>query len=209
MAPGAETLLTFAVASVLLALAPGPDNLFVLAQSALQGRGAGLLVTLGLCSGLLVHTLAVAAGVAVVFQTSLLAFTLLKVIGAFYLLYLAILAWRAAATPLPAGEVVKVTGAALYRRGVVMNVTNPKVSLFFLAFLPQFTDPAQGHIPLQVALLGAVFILVTILVFGAIALLAGELGVWLRRSPRIQSRLQHLSAVLFVTLALGLLLTSR
>jgi threonine/homoserine/homoserine lactone efflux protein len=209
MAPGAETLLTFAAASALLALVPGPDNLFVLAQSALQGRAAGLLVTLGLCSGLLVHTLAVAAGVAVIFQTSLLAFTVLKGVGALYLLYLAVLAWRTATTPLPMGGNCRIDAAALYRRGVVMNVTNPKVSLFFLAFLPQFTDPSQGSVPQQVALLGGVFILITILVFGGIALLAGELGVWLRRSTQWQRRLQQLSAFLFVALALSLLLASR
>ena len=129
-----DTLVTFFSASVLLGLAPGPDNLFVLTQSALRGRGAGLLVTLGLCTGLIAHTAAVSLGVAAVFQTSALAFTLLKLVGAGYLLWLAWQAFRAAAAALPTGRAA-LAGWALYRRGIVMNVTNPKVSIFFLAFL--------------------------------------------------------------------------
>jgi len=207
--PPVDMLLAFLLASILLALAPGPDNLFVLAQSALFGPRAGLLVTLGLCSGLVLHTLAVAAGIAVVFSRSDFAFTALKMAGAGYLLYLAVQAWRAGSLPVPGGGSGAIAPAALYRRGVVMNVTNPKVSLFFLAFLPQFADPHSGSVPLQVASLGGVFIVVTIGVFGAIALVAGRLGAWLQRSPRWQQVLHRLTAVLFVLLAGSLLLATR
>jgi len=209
MFPATETLLFFAGTSLLLALAPGPDNLFVLAQSALYGPRAGLLVTLGLCSGLVAHTLAVAGGVAVLFASSPLAFMLLKVVGSLYLFYLAYGAWRAGAEPATAGAVPAQPSGALYRRGVVMNVTNPKVSLFFLAFLPQFTDPQRGQVPLQVATLGGVFILATILVFGGIALMAGKVGAWLQRSSRARQLLQRSSAVLFAVLATSVLLAAR
>ncbi len=196
--------LVFFGASVLLGLAPGPDNLFVLTQSALRGSRAGLLVTLGLSTGLLVHTSAVAFGVAVIFATSAVAFTALKLVGAAYLLYLAWGALRAGATRLGAGKAAELTGLQLYRRGIFMNVTNPKVSIFFLAFLPQFADPARGPVALQIILLGAIFIVATLLVFGGIALLAGYIGEWLKRSDQAQLWLNRITGVLFIGLALRL-----
>lgn len=199
-----ETLAAFFGASVVLALAPGPDNIFVLTQSALRGRTAGLLVTLGLCTGLLVHTTAVALGVAVVFQASALAFTALKLFGAGYLLYLAWQAFCASAQKISAGQKEELSYGRLYRRGIIMNVTNPKVSIFFLAFLPQFADPTRGPLTLQMLLLGGVFIVSTILVFGSIALLAGSIGGWLSRSPKTQVVMNRLAGAVFVGLALKL-----
>jgi threonine/homoserine/homoserine lactone efflux protein len=204
-----STLLLFTSASLLLALAPGPDNIFVLTQSALKGRLVGLVVTLGLCTGLIVHTSAVALGVAAVFQASALAFDLLKYAGAAYLLYLAWGAFRAGASVLSSESDQEISLARYYLRGIVMNVTNPKVSIFFLAFLPQFTRPEQGHLPLQMLVLGGVFILATLLVFGAISLLAGVLGQWLRRSARAQQLLNKTAAVVFAALALKLAAASR
>ena len=204
-----ESLVTFFAASVLLALAPGPDNIFVLTQSALHGQLAGLLVTLGLCTGLIVHTTAVAFGVAVIFQASALAFTALKLCGAGYLLYLAWGAWRATATKISANSGVALSLGKLYRRGIIMNVTNPKVSIFFLAFLPQFADPGRGSLTLQMVLLGGVFILATILIFGAIALLAGTLGSWLTRSDKAQIIMNRVASLVFVALALKLATTQR
>lgn len=204
-----STLLLFTSASLLLALAPGPDNLFVLTQAALKGRLVGLVVTLGLCTGLIVHTSAVALGVAAVFQASALAFNLLKYAGAAYLLYLAWGAFRAGASVLSSESDQEISLARYYLRGIVMNVTNPKVSIFFLAFLPQFTRPEMGSLPLQMLVLGAVFILATLLVFGAISLLAGVLGQWLRRSARAQQLLNKTAAVVFAALALKLAAASR
>lgn len=204
-----DALIPFALASLLLALAPGPDNLFVLTESALSGPLAGLAVTLGLCTGLLLHTSAVALGVAAIFQVSALAFTLLKLVGAGYLLYLAWQAWRAPAASLPTAAATPPALGRLYRRGIVMNVTNPKVSIFFLAFLPQFADPARGPIWLQIGLLGGVFILSTIVVFGAIAGLAGSLGQWLRRRPGVQRLMNRLAGLVFLGLALKLATARR
>lgn len=203
-----QTLLAFAGASLLLALLPGPDNIFVLMQSALRGRLAGFLVVLGLCTGLVVHTTAVALGVAVIFKTSLLAFTVLKIAGACYLAYLAWLAWRAPVAGLQAG-VQAAPLRSLYLRGIVMNVTNPKVSIFFLAFLPQFADPAQGSITAQMCLLGGVFMACTLLVFGGIALLAGTVSAWFSRSARVQRGLNRLAGVIFLGLALKLMTTRQ
>ena len=203
-----EIVMAFFSASILLGLAPGPDNIFVLTQSALRGRVTGLVVVLGLCTGLILHTTAVALGVAVIFQTSAVAFTALKFIGAGYLLYLAWRAFRATAQTIQ-GEGPGACGYwGYYCRGIIMNGTNPKVSLFFLAFLPQFADPDRGPVVYQMLLLGGVFIVATILVFGSIALLAGTLGQWLNRSQRVQLILNRLAGTVFAVLAIKLA-TSR
>lgn len=204
-----STVILFFGAAVLLALAPGPDNIFVLTQAALRGRAAGIFVTLGLCTGLIVHTTAVALGVAAIFQASALAFTLLKFIGAAYLLYLAWQAFHAGAASLGTGNSKVLTPSQLYRRGIIMNVTNPKVSIFFLAFLPQFTDPLRGSIAVQMILLGLLFILATILIFGGISLIAGTLGQWLGRSPKAQLIMNRVAGTIFTALALRLATVSR
>ena len=206
-----DNLVVFATAVIALGLAPGPDNIFVLTQSALFGRKAGLVVTLGLCTGLLGHTAAVAFGVAVIFQTSQLAFTILKFVGAGYLLYLAWGAFRAGSSYIKLQDEQKNGPSlmALYRRGIVMNITNPKVAIFFLAFLPQFADPSHGSLTLQLLLLGVLFIPCTILVFGGIAFGAGFLGGWLRTNPRAQMIMNRVAGLVFVGLALRLATTQR
>ena len=203
-----DTLSLFSAAAVALALAPGPDNIFVLTQSALYGRRAGFLVTLGLCTGIMFHTAAVAFGVAAIFAASALAFNLLKVVGAGYLLYLAWGAFRAGATSVD-GEGTGLSGGRLYGRGVVMNITNPKVAIFFLAFLPQFADPTYGSLSGQMMVLGALFIVVTFLVFGGVAWFAGFLGDFLRRSERAQIIMNRVAGVIFVGLAARLLTANR
>jgi len=204
-----ETALTFFTASAILALAPGPDNIFVLTQSALYGKASGLWVTLGLCTGLIVHTTAVALGVAVIFQVSAVAFSILKTVGACYLLYLAWHAFRASAARLDSGENRDISFSRLYRRGIIMNVTNPKVSIFFLAFLPQFADPGRGSLTLQIILLGFIFFLSTVLIFGSVALLAGTLGEWLNKSSKAQLVLNRVAGTVFIALALKLITTQR
>lgn len=204
-----EALITFFTASVLLALAPGPDNIFVLTQSALRGKSAGIVVMFGLCTGLIAHSSAVAFGVAVIFQTSAIAFSILKFAGAAYLLYLAWQAFRASAEKIEGRPDGPVNHWQLYRRGIIMNITNPKVSLFFLAFLPQFADPSRGPVALQILLLGGLFIVATILIFGSIALLAGTLGEWLNRSARVQKILNRVAGAVFVGLALKLATIKR
>lgn len=199
-----ESLTTFVIASVLLALVPGPDNIFVLTQSSVNGHKAGLLVTLGLCTGLIFHTTAVALGITAVLKTSYVAFTVLKIAGAMYLLYLAWRAFHASSEEINTGQSREVAGIKYYLRGVIMNVTNPKVSIFFLAFLPQFADPSRGPVIQQIFFLGMVFILVTLLVFGGIALLAGAVGAWLTNTPRAQTMMNRIAGAVFVAMALKL-----
>ncbi|MCB1672667.1 MAG: LysE family translocator [Gammaproteobacteria bacterium] len=204
-----ETALLFFSASCTLALVPGPDSLFVLTQSALHGRRAGLMVTTGLCTGLLGHTSAVTLGVAAIFQTSVLAFTGLKVLGAVYLLFLAWQAFRTGDTDVEATGDVSLSSGRLYVRGVIMNITNPKVAIFFLAFLPQFTDPDGGSVTLQILQLGLLFIAATLLIFGAIAWSSGFLADWLKRSPASQRVMNRIAGTVFIALAVRLLITEQ
>jgi threonine/homoserine/homoserine lactone efflux protein len=207
--PESDILALFFTTSILLALSPGPDNLFVLAQSAQKGPIAGLAVVCGLCTGLMVHTVAVTLGIAVIFQTSAFAFTLLKCIGAVYLLYLAWQAFRAEGEVGNRVQSADMNIGKLWRRGIIMNITNPKVSVFFLAFLPQFTDPSKGAIAPQLLLLGGIFIIATILVFGSISLLAGTIGKSIRQSIRTQKTINRLAGAVFVGLAVKLVATQR
>jgi len=131
----------------MLALAPGPDNIFVLTQSAVFGSRAGVMVTLGLCTGLLFHTAAVALGVVTLFQASPIAFTALKIAGAVYLLFLAWQMFKAGTSSFTISDEVKLSAGQFYSRGIILNVTNPKVAIFFLAFLPQFADQiGRAHV---------------------------------------------------------------
>jgi len=204
-----ETIVLFFGASVALSLAPGPDNIFVLTQSALYGRKAGVSVTAGLCTGLLVHTAAVSLGVAAIFQSSVLAFNILKIVGAGYLLYLAWLAFRAGAAKIDDSGDTKLEWRKLYARGVVMNITNPKVAIFFLAFLPQFADPARGSITIQMLIFGGIFILAAFLIFGSIAWSAGFLGEWLKGSDKAQVIMNRIAGTVFAGLALRLATSER
>lgn len=210
--PPVEMLAMFFCSALLLALAPGPDNLFVLAQAAQHGKRAGLAVTAGLCTGLIGHTVAVACGVAALIMGSPVAFEALKYCGAAYLLWLSWLSIRAGA-----GTNVRVDAsnaaappslptARLYGRGIIMNITNPKVLVFFLAFLPQFASPQYGAMAPQIFILGLLFIAATIIIFGIISLLAGSLGEQLKRSWRAQLMLNRLAGTVFAALAIKLAL---
>jgi threonine/homoserine/homoserine lactone efflux protein len=214
--PDLQTLIAFFGVAVLLGLSPGPDNLFVLVQSAQRGWRVGLCVVLGLCLGLVGHTTAVALGLAAMVAASPMLFTAIKLCGAAYLAYLAWGAWRA---PISAGGSVQVRSerdrltwsSALHwtGRGVLMNLSNPKVLIFFLAFLPQFADPARGSLAPQVMALGCVFMLATLLVFGSIACGSGLFGRILLRSARAQRWLNRIAATVFGALALRLVMVQR
>ena len=209
--PELSILLLFLSVSVALTLAPGPDILFLITQGSSRGPRAGLATALGLAAGNLVHTLAAVLGISVIFQTSELAFEGLKVAGALYLLYLAWQALRHRKEGLDLARADEADGAALFMRGVLMNVLNPKVALFFLAFLPQFVNPAAGPVWSQMLLLGVIFTLQVVVVFGVIGLAAGVIRERLiaGRMGALASWSPYLVAGIFIALALRLLLLSR
>lgn len=203
-----DTAVLFMGVALALAAVPGPDNIFVLTQSALHGRLSGIIVTLGLCLGLLGHTTAAALGVAALFQTSPWAFTALKYAGAAYLVFLAYKGFTAKAAPI--GEAApRASSSSLFLRGLIMNLTNPKVTIFILAFVPQFITPENGSFIAQFFQFGGLFMLATLLVFGAVALAAGSLGTWLKSRPEAQLWMNRLSGVVFLALALKLVTASK
>lgn len=207
--PPVETLGAFFVASVVMGLAPGPDILFVLTQSALYGARAGFATTCGLITGLFVHITAVSLGVAALFQSSETAFNVLKFAGAAYLLYLAWLSFRSGTSKASLQKAQFPGYGTLYRRGVIMNITNPKVTLFCLAVLPQFVEPERGHPTLQILSLGGLYELACLIVFTAIAALGGRMATWFNRSDRAQMLMNHIAGCIFLGLALMLAFASR
>ncbi|MDG1708266.1 MAG: LysE family translocator [Emcibacteraceae bacterium] len=196
-----DVLGTFFATAIILGLVPGPDNLFVLTQAAAKGRVSGIIVTFGLLTGLLVHTMAVALGISVIFKTSPLAFTILKIFGVGYLLYLAYGSFRAGKENIEKRNKKPVSLMTLYRRGIIMNISNPKISIFFLAFLPQFADPSRGEVSIQIAVLGIVFIIATLIIFALISFLAGSIGDYLKNSDKAQTYLNRIAGVVFIGLA--------
>jgi len=204
-----DTLWLFILSSLALALVPGPDNIFVLTQSMTKGARAGIAVTLGLMTGLIVHTTAVALGVAAIFQTSQIAFDILKYLGAAYLLYLAYLSFKDSSSLDLHAQRTPLSLTQLYRRGIFMNITNPKVTLFFLAFLPQFTNASTENVTVQIFVLGGLFILSAFVVFGLVSLLAGKIGAWFAHSPKANLWLNRVAGGIFVALAAKLALVER
>ena len=198
-----ETIIAFVTASVILSLVPGPDNLFVMSHSALKGWRIGFYTTLGLCTGLIGHTVFVAIGVSVIFQTSAIAFNGLKVIGACYLLYLAWLSVQNKELNL-GGTDKNSTNRSYYLTGVIMNLTNPKVALFFLVFLPQFVNSSIDNVTIQIFLLGLLFILSALCVFTSIAYLASFLENFLKKSKTVNKNLNILAAIVYFALAINL-----
>ena len=207
--PPVETLGAFFVASVVMGLAPGPDILFVLTQSALYGARAGFATTCGLITGMFVHITAVSLGVAALFQRSETAFNVLKFAGAAYLLYLAWLSFRSGTSKASLQKAQFPGYGTLYRRGVIMNITNPKVTLFCLAVLPQFVEPERGHPTLQILSLGGLYELACLIVFTAIAALGGRMATWFNRSDRAQMLMNRIAGCIFLGLALMLAFASR
>lgn len=203
-----STLLYFLAASVALTLAPGPDNIFVMTQGIAHGRKPAIVTALGMCSGVSVHTLAAALGISALFHSSLTAFNVVKYAGAAYLLYLAYKTLKERSTfRLTAAD--ERPAALLFRRGFIMNVLNPKVAMFFLAFLPQFVNPSAGPVPLQMLLLGLVFMAQSIVIFSLIGYFSGSIGNYVLSKPGVAKYFDWLTAGLFTSLGLRLALAQR
>lgn len=203
------TLLYFLGASLALTVAPGPDNTFVVAQGIARGRKAAIITALGMCSGVSVHTAAAALGISALLYSSATAFMVLKYAGAAYLLYLAYKSLKEQQILLPSGTVDGQTWWVMFRRGFIMNVVNPKVALFFLAFLPQFVSGRSGDTSWQIFILGMVFMVQGAVVFSAIGYLSGSVGNLVVRKPRIARYFGWLTASVFASLGVRLALAER
>jgi len=198
----------FVAAAILITLAPGPDNLMVLSLGMARGRAQGVAFGLGCALGCLNHTLLATLGVSALVAASPPAFTALKIAGGVYLIWLgtqAIRNARALGAPQDGKGSSAEAPGKLFVKGLVANAINPKVILYFLAFLPQFVDSRRGHVAWQIAQLGALFTVVAIVVFGAIGWFAGSLGERLVRRPAIGTWLDRVAGGIFMVLGLRLL----
>ena len=195
------TLWVFALASLALAVVPGPAVLYIVAQSVDGGRRAGILSALGVATGGLVHVLAAIVGLSALLTASAEAFTAVKLAGAAYLVLLGIRTLLTSEGH-AGGRVHERTPGRTFRQGVVVNVLNPKTALFFIAFLPQFVEP-DGAVRAQLAVLGAVFIVIALTSDCAWALAAGTAGEWLRHHRGFLRARRYVSGTVFV--ALGVL----
>jgi len=199
-------LSAFLVAAVLITLAPGPDNLMVLSLGVARGREAGIAFGLGCALGCLSHTALAALGISALIAASAGAFAALKIAGGLYLVWLGVQAIRNARPFGTTAREVPTEGAAkLFAKGLIANAVNPKVILFFLAFLPQFVAASRGGAAWQTAQLGLAFTLQAALIFGAIGWFAGAIGQSLQRRPAIGAWLDRLAGGIFVLLGLRLI----
>jgi threonine/homoserine/homoserine lactone efflux protein len=208
--PDATTALVFSGAALALLLIPGPAVLYIVARSASQGRRAGLVSVLGIHVGTLVHIAAAVLGLSALIVASATAFTVIKLAGAAYLVYLGITTLRhrrmlVDATP----ESLHRSPRRVFTDGVVLNILNPKTAVFFLAFVPQFVDVDAGNTTAQVISLGLLFIALGLVTDGAYALAGSWIGGRLRRSPRLARRSETTAGVVYLGLGLTTALAGR
>jgi threonine/homoserine/homoserine lactone efflux protein len=197
--PDGSTLLLFAAASLALLAVPGPAVIYVVTRSLDQGRTAGLVSVLGVETGTFAYALAAAAGLTGLIAASETGFTVVRYAGAAYLVYLGV---RKLLEGEEAPGSLSSARSRLFLRGVLVQLLNPKIAIFFLAFLPQFVDSSRGPIAVQILVLGTIFTLLAVLSDSAYVLLAGAVGGWLRTSRRSRSRLAKLSGGIYIGLGI-------
>ncbi len=192
-----------------LIIAPGPDMLYVITRGMAHGRRAGIVSAVGVICGILVHTTAAAFGITLIFQTSAYAFLIVKYLGAVYLIYLGFKAWRDKSTFSIQTLSTSVSSHALFWQGIFSNVLNPKIAIFFLAFLPQFVDKGGTQVPLQMTILGLTFACFGLCFLLVVGYSAGAIGGWLTRRPYYAQFLQRFAGGILIGLGVRLALTER
>jgi threonine/homoserine/homoserine lactone efflux protein len=201
-----EQLLAFLAAALLITASPGPDNLMVLSMGLSKGRKHGMVFGLGCALGCLSHTVLAVIGVSALIAASPVAFTVLKVCGGLYLVWMGVRALRSSGTMKLDQAPVEESLSRLFFKGVFANAINPKVVLFFLSFLPQFVITGRGDESLQLAQLGLVFTAQAALLFGALGFFSGAIGRWIHRRPGVGVWLDRVAGAVFVGLGVKLVL---
>lgn len=202
-------LALYLAASLVVIVASGPDNILVLTRGVTLRRRAALVSATGASVGLVTHSLLAAVGLSALLAQSAVAFSVVKYAGAAYLIYLGAKALLSKEDFELSGGAAPVGLGAVFVQAVASNVLNPKIAVFFLAFLPQFADPAAGGAALQLLALGLIFALLTWMIFGIIAYFSGTLGAWLKNRPRAAGGLRWLTGGVLITLGLRLALLER
>ena len=202
-----EILFSFVLATSALACSPGPDNVFVLTQSIVNGKRFGLATVFGLMTGCIIHTTLVAFGVSAIIKENEQLFFLIKVFGAGYLLYLAYQVYKSDAEILISTEnIPQKTTFQLFKTGFIMNVLNPKVTIFFLAFFPRFLFSDNISTVLQFYILGFLFILVSLIIFSTIAILAGNISTYLKQHKNVGYYLKYGQIFVLIAIAIFIIL---
>ncbi len=202
-----ELLFSFVLATAALAISPGPDNIYVLIQSITNGKKYGLATVAGLISGCIIHTTFLAFGVSAVIKENDTLFFYIKLFGAFYLLYLAYKVFRGDSRILLSNENVhKKSLSQLFKQGFIMNVLNPKVSIFFLAFFPGFLFSDSLSAVFQFYVLGFIFMFVSLILFSSIAILAGSISDYIKKNKNLGVVLKWLQIIVFIGIAILILL---
>lgn len=194
------TIVVFATASLLLTITPGPDIIYVITCGIGQGRRAAFFAALGFSSGVIIHTTFAVVGLSAIIRSSALAFQIVKYAGAAYLIYLGIKALTSKNNFLLQEQQGNAPSRAIFWQSVLANVLNPKVALFFLAFLPQFVNFSSGNVAVQMLLLGGIFMLLSFTVFSLVGYFAGSIGYWLRRNHWLADKLHWLTGSVFIGL---------
>jgi threonine/homoserine/homoserine lactone efflux protein len=202
-----DILISFVLAVSLLAISPGPDNIFVLMQSVVHGKKYGISTIAGLMSGCLVHTTFVAFGVSTIIKENNTIFLVIKLLGAIYLCFLSYKVFKSdAAITMTTQNIQKKTPFQLFKMGFLMNVLNPKVTIFFLALFPGFLFSNELSTVVQFYVLGAVFILVSFVIFSTIALLGGSISERIQQNKEIGIWLKWMQIIVFIGIALFILI---
>lgn len=202
-----EQLIPFITASVILTLSPGPDIIYVLVQGMANGKKHGLVTALGLGSGIIVHTSLIAFGISAIIRESEDLFFVIKLFGAIYLFFLAYRVFKSdASIDITTGEVQERKLFSLYKQGFIMNILNPKVTIFFLAFFPGFLWEPDENTVMQFYILGLVFMLLTFMIFGSVAILAGNIAKYLQKHPNSGVYLKWLQVIVFIGIGIFILI---
>lgn len=202
-----DQIIPFLTASILLTFSPGPDIIYVLVRSMAYGYKQGIITALGLVSGILIHTSLVAFGVSAVIKQSEDIFLFIKILGALYLLYLAYRVYKSDPEIAFSSEGIQNKSMfSLFKQGFIMNVLNPKVGIFFLAFFPGFLWEPEGNTIMQFYVLGAVFMLQALIIFSLVAILADKISVYIKSHPRSGFFMKWMQVIIFILIAILILL---
>ncbi|MBN1782957.1 LysE family translocator [bacterium] len=194
----------FMAASWILIITPGPDMIYVITRGVSQGRGAGIISAVGVTLGILVHTVLASFGLAMVLMTSSIAFMIVKMAGAAYLVFLGIRSLRDRKGLILQNQTVRLSRRKLLVQGMLSNVLNPKVALFFLAFLPQFVSREAGHAAAQMLILGGLFAFFGVIFLVTLGYFSGRAGQWLSTKRSITRNLNRITGSVLIGLGLRL-----
>lgn len=199
----------FIITSTLIILTPGQDMILVMSRSIAQGRGAGIITALGVSIGLLGHTALTTFGLGALLLASEMLFNIIKFIGAGYLIYLGIKLLRSTNSTIKTDDLPIISYKKMFIQGVISNITNPKITIFYFSYLPQFVVPNGGNPTLQLFILGLTFAIITFFLKAPIGYIYGSLSNWIKTRPIVLNRIYKASGLIFIALGFKLALEER